>query len=45
MYKQLRAAYGLSSAGAVVRLFLCLIAAAIVLLVYVTLLVLFGVLG
>ena len=45
MYKQLRAAYGLSRAGAVVRLFLVLIAAAIVLLVYVTLLVLFGVLG
>jgi hypothetical protein len=45
MYKQLRAAYGLSRAGAVVRLFFLLIAATIVLLLYMTALVLFGLLG
>jgi hypothetical protein len=45
MYKQLRAAYGLSRPGAVVRLFFLLIAAAIVLLVYLLLLLLLGVLG
>jgi hypothetical protein len=45
MYKQLRAAYDLSRAGAAVRLFFLLIAATTVLLLYMTALVLFGLLG
>ena len=45
MYKQLRAAYGLSRAGAAIRLCFLLIAAAIVLLVYLLLLVVLGLLG
>jgi hypothetical protein len=45
MYKQLRGAYALTRLGALVRLFFLLIAAAIVLTVFVSLLLVMGVLG
>jgi hypothetical protein len=45
MYKQLRGAYGLSRRGSLVRLFFLLIAAAIVLAVFVSLLLAIGMLG
>ncbi|HEU4618804.1 MAG TPA: DUF3667 domain-containing protein [Gammaproteobacteria bacterium] len=42
MYRQLRGAYGLSRAGAAVRLFFLLIAAGIVLIIFLTLMLLLG---